>query len=1466
MPAISKIRFCNVSYENGGKRYNDQLFHFDGQNSAILLENGGGKTVFIQTVLQCIIPHIPMAERKIKDTLFLEHGPAHIAIEWILNEQPRRYGLTCVSLYIENNQINSLKYTYEYSGSDEENIETLPFKSEVATGQYRPATKGEIGEYYQRMARNNPFAHAFTTIQDYNKHIENQFKIIPSEWKKVAVINSGEGNVDEFFNRCKTTDQLLNNLLIPVIEEAIEGENTAEFAKTFEKQREHFKKNRILHDKIEQAQGIKEEIDSYVELYKKYDQIKTKIKKIKERSVSVYRYLEQSIQLMDDDVAQLGELKERVKEDENQLSVQKISYQIMQTDAKISEKELSLNVLKERLETLETRRCETGKRRQNIQITKAKKVIKEIEDDINRLNEELALEEMSLPTDDIKIKLDELKKNIKGYYSFEFEAIRLEVERKQSELSALLQKKTALAEELSLCVIKETNLKDNALKKEVHCDVLEQQLNTIYDQLFESEIGLVVETSVEQWSHEKEDNHERQQQYQVQINELNYESNLLKDEIDRTRHKTDQDKELALNLQKELAVIHDRGLKLMDKLSGHGISVNRKELIYTKEDSIQALLCERIDYIVKKQDDLSNQETTLISRHLFKDRMHPVMMEFYETLKRDVDFIVLGQSYLEQLTVSMKKSDKELLVLYPFFAMTFVSNRKDKPIIMAYLREHAGEMFTPIIVATIEEINTILKRDIDTEEEDVTTNLLDQCMIPLQWENNEFAEQLTQSLESQITQINTERESLKSKWIQLHDLLTEVNRFFNEYSYQSYISKSELKLELDKGIAQDALLIDNLDSKLSELAQQQAELEKLVEEMNKAVNGIDSSLQLADQYLLLQQEYRSERLLEETYQEELLNKRQLHKELEYSIQVLEEDIKKIQHTIAEYGYEERKIKDLPLFREVQEYDAIVANVDIQVLINEKESLERRLLGMSSTRDGLLAKIKDQTKLLEHYQEQVNRFLKEAEFDVEAIDKYYEQEEDSLFDAFVSIKKEIKVQDKEYQYIEKERIALETERNMLVTELSKLSESVFDFECELKYIPTKISVFEGTVRDTKRRIEKEEKEYREKRKILEEQLMQMKIKDATFMFCSFEPSALSKNDKLQLEQHRDNYLVILFRELNEGHHILQQAREATTAKRQEVLEFCRLKVEDFRLKEAVTNGLSDKKDLKDLLLYQERMSEIILKTIQLANDDKRESDHELQTFLNHLLTYTRTIVGEFHTLQLKTLIEFDSIQRQIFVFEIPDFIEESAKEALRIYVDQMIIMFEEEKGQDEELIRQLIEERLSVKNLLPVVLLQQPIKIKCRKVTNDLQINKAPMSWEYSNKWSGGEKWSKNMTLFLGILNYLAEKKQHLSASHRKNRTVILDNPFGKASSKHVLDPVFYIAEKLGFQIIALTAHAEGQFISDYFPVVYSLRLRETDQINKLLMTSDRVLNYTYLKEKSPASIARLQDVTQLQLF
>lgn len=123
-----------------------------------------------------------------------------------------------------------------------------------------------------------------------------------------------------------------------------------------------------------------------------------------------------------------------------------------------------------------------------------------------------------------------------------------------------------------------------------------------------------------------------------------------------------------------------------------------------------------------------------------------------------------------------------------------------------------------------------------------------------------------------------------------------------------------------------------------------------------------------------------------------------------------------------------------------------------------------------------------------------------------------------------------------------------------------------------------------------------------------------------------------------------------------------------------------------------------------------------------------------------------------------------------------------------------------------------------------------------------------------------------MTLFLGLLNYVAEKKDHIPKNLKRHRAVILDNPFGKASSDHVLNPVFFIAEQLGFQIIALTAHAEGKFLQDYFPVIYSLRLRSARDAGKQVMTKEKWLHSAYFQDHEPETLERLAETEQMSLF
>ena len=291
MASISKIRYTNIIYENGNKRYNDEIFQCAGHNTAILLENGGGKTVFIQAALQAVLPHSDLGDRRVKETFLLENEAAHIAIEWIINDKPRRYALTAVTLYLQNNELKSYKYVCEYGIDYKNDIESIPFTKVEPSGRMRASSKGEMHDYYLKMAKEYMTAAYFETNKDFHAYIEENFKIVASEWRNIARINGQEGGVDDFFEGCKTTNDLVEKLLLPTVEQGLVGGGSDEFAATFESKREHFKKYKQLENTIKESQKIKEEVTEYVQRYKDYHEKTVDYEKQKQEAKALWNII-----------------------------------------------------------------------------------------------------------------------------------------------------------------------------------------------------------------------------------------------------------------------------------------------------------------------------------------------------------------------------------------------------------------------------------------------------------------------------------------------------------------------------------------------------------------------------------------------------------------------------------------------------------------------------------------------------------------------------------------------------------------------------------------------------------------------------------------------------------------------------------------------------------------------------------------------------------------------------------------------------------------------------------------------------------------------------------------------------------------------------------------------------------------------------------------------------------------------
>jgi hypothetical protein len=94
-------------------------------------------------------------------------------------------------------------------------------------------------------------------------------------------------------------------------------------------------------------------------------------------------------------------------------------------------------------------------------------------------------------------------------------------------------------------------------------------------------------------------------------------------------------------------------------------------------------------------------------------------------------------------------------------------------------------------------------------------------------------------------------------------------------------------------------------------------------------------------------------------------------------------------------------------------------------------------------------------------------------------------------------------------------------------------------------------------------------------------------------------------------------------------------------------------------------------------------------------------------------------------------------------------------------------------------------------------------------------------WEEVQKWSGGEQFAGYTARFMAILSYTRSQE---SSERNQSKVLLADNPFGKASSPHVLELIFRLAEKNNIQMICFSALTEDNIYS-YFRRVYSLKLR-----------------------------------------
>ena len=320
MPKINRIRIANVPYS--GKHIVDQLINcYDGQNVLLNLANGGGKSVLTQMIMQPIIPNVKIHKRKVESYLTSKE-PTFVMIEWLLDNtnQPTYFltGIVMNKTVTEENNFRVKYFTFinEYKSSNPYDIKNIEFITNE-----NGLTKYKSYDYCLKTlrAQEGTLSKIETFSIDEQKRyaqILEQNGIFKDEWKILAKINEKEGGIDDLFEKCEKSDDVINQWILKTISEKLE--NSDELREMFLNLMMDVMEHEEDIKQKEELEAFKQEANLYIEelseLLKSIDKQEGIKKKLEEIYLKLNKFVKKSKENHE-------RIKEQIEQNENELVV-----------------------------------------------------------------------------------------------------------------------------------------------------------------------------------------------------------------------------------------------------------------------------------------------------------------------------------------------------------------------------------------------------------------------------------------------------------------------------------------------------------------------------------------------------------------------------------------------------------------------------------------------------------------------------------------------------------------------------------------------------------------------------------------------------------------------------------------------------------------------------------------------------------------------------------------------------------------------------------------------------------------------------------------------------------------------------------------------------------------------------------------------------------------------------------------
>ena len=1457
MAKIAKVRIINFVY-NENRHIYDQTFDFGkGEDALLNLENGGGKTVMVQMMMQPVVPKLKLKNRKLKGYFKNTKSPCYIMIEWILDGQSKRVmtGIGIKKVFSQNAEENNerlkvVTFISEYehaSGFDISNIELLEEKKgivrmlefEKVIKKLSDAEKeGEPVWIYRWELPDDK--------REYNRRLLS-YQIHVDEWKNLMVkINESEAGLNSFFNDCKTSGALIKKWFLPTIEDQLnQGGNVIENI------RELIKNHASLRVKNE---GMVKEREVFEDFRTASGKLADELKKQSdylEQSRTCKEQLGDAAEAVHEKLAALGRSHEelRISREQTQAKLDHLEYEKLSGDYHKVSQELeqirnNKNELSEKLGGLEQKISQSRHQIHVMQALSGREEIRELDSRISGFETEL--EKENLKQEDQRELVSDLSYSLKEIYREQ--EIRLKDRR--SKEAGLLQE-----------------IKDRKIRTREDIQTAREQLNQAQKE------KIILLTNINAYK-------EREKELVASYPEMN-EYLSRKDETQLLDAKTVRD-----SLEKEEKVQHDR----REKLENQALSIrqkqdelnrklrecigqrenlatednrakNNRDSFEEKKQEVQRVLASiqrgestlferdrNLEILHAEAERYSGliQELTLDNSILKKQRsqyesdsIEELPAEIAKTLEEHGIYVEHGYEWLKNASMDRYGKTK-LLKKNPFLAAAVIVSKKD----MEQIREMEFDGSLPSYIPLLER-ETL--DHIAAEKSGRNVYTLGNLQFLVTYDDRLINKNFVKELSDEIThKIGRNEEALSSARQSLRhtelDILT-----VDQFTYT--------KAEADRIVSECERMKDQIHSNEQKILSLNSKLEEWGNRLSENKNDIQRLEKQQEAFSRKRREVCS--LLDRIpgIVKALEKNRELDRTEENSqvqIRGLEEDTERVSTELYEQEDLLRSLDNRLEYNRKQylKYQNVKSGKRIP---GEAENLEAKLKALTFKSNG---KIQNLREILEDYRNRRDTRKKELE-------KLHIPENECEGRTYSSSRHE--------EYIQTCR-ELEEDQDQQKDRMDALGIEFAEKNSDVKYALKMISdrcgqeqpIPKEEIRHTNFASDKKELLAVLHRYDLQMMNLKKQSKDLDQMLFTLEEFKEFSGG------HRDDFVVLddLRTWVRE-----RLKEEKNTAKeiggQKDILSAVYRKLETgFSGKNEMFKALfgsilaGEKRYQPDLALHAlERVSMQIDRKIAQNSIDLNKMDDMEKGIVDNTISYLKNVYDEMNSIDKNSVIDVEGRRCKMLIMELPpkDSLDTTAlREYLKATIGKCETLFRQEKSAENLLMNEintfaLFDRFAGINNIRIHMIKIEPNRLRKKSWRQVIEEN------------SGGERFVSAFVVFISLLSYM--RGEAALQDEEQSKVLIMDNSFGPITSEHLLKPLFEISKKYHTQMICLS-DLKQHTIYDRFNLIYSLTIerevgREEEYLEQKTIKRDLPEDENE-DEKMSAALFQIEDLSRFE--